>query len=121
MKKIRRLSSCFLALLMLLGCASQPPASTTDLKAGSCEFTDDQVIQIRSRALEFLIAEWPVLDVECEQLGTSARQTENGECALAGGPAETGNCPEPSHSGYVITFDEESLDPVAIYWLSAVD
>lgn len=84
-----------------------------------CQLTNAQVDEIRERALEFLIAEWPVLDAKCERIAANVAKMRDGNCAVFGGPLDSRECPEPSHHGYTITFDEATLEPLQVYWLAA--
>ena len=108
--------------LAVSGCAAQQktmaPAEPA-LAERHCDFTAEQVAQIRSRALEFLIAEWPVLDARCEGIANVIRQRPNADCAIPGGPLMKDGCPIPSHRGYIITFDDITLAPKNIYWVPA--
>lgn len=106
--------------LAVSGCAAQQQrmASTENATVGNhCEFTAEQVAEIRSLMLEHLIAEWPVLDAQCEGISRVVRQRPDGVCSIPGGPLKKHGCPIPSHRGYIITFDSKTLLPMDIYWV----
>ena len=108
-------------VLLASGCAT-PNEATTAGRTGverECDFTAEHIEQIRSRVFEFLLAEWPVLDAQCEGIANSVETRPDGDCAILGGPVMNDGCPTPSHRGYVITFDELTLTPKNVFWLAA--
>lgn len=108
--------------LALFGCVKQQHVVIADKEPAvhvPCQLTENQVNEVRQSALAFLLAEWPVLDAQCEGMATGVKRMPDGKCAIFGGPLMKEGCPIPSHSGYIISFDEISLEPLAIYWPQA--
>lgn len=110
-------------LLATSGCAAPQQVAPAGQPAAEeeqrCQFTDAQLTRIRMNALEYLLAEWPVLDALCEEIGTDVSLSPEGSCAISGGPVSKEECPTSSHFGYVITFDEATLLPNSVYWITA--
>ncbi len=108
--------------LALFGCVAQQQAVVPDSEPAvriPCQLSENQVHEVRKRALAFLVAEWPVLDAQCEGIAAEVKRMPDGECAVAGGPLNRDGCPIPSHRGYIIALDETTLEPLKIYWLPA--
>ena len=102
--------------VLLAGCAS---VQETPATAGSCQLDPNELQTIKARALDYLISEWPVLERRCESMSDTIRTSHRRECLIVGGPRVSDpTCGQPSHKGYEIAFRKESLDPMAIYWLT---
>ena len=108
-------------LVLVAGCASQEeklPNLGREEQSRNCQMTDGELRQLKSRALAFLIKEWPVLDDLCEEITDSVFYTDSDGCIIYGGPRKDGVCPDASHMGYGIAFSRENLEPTQIYFLS---
>jgi hypothetical protein len=122
MPTAKGLALLMVSTLALFGCAAQKQAVVPDNEPAvriPCQLTDKQVNEVRKSALAFLVAEWPVLDAQCEGIATEVKRMPDGECAVPGGPLTKDGCPIPSHRGYIIAFDETTLEPLRIYWVPA--
>ena len=111
MKHVFRTTAVFLGAILSIACASQEPT-------GNCTLTAAELAQIKSDALTYLLEEAPALDARCEQITNQVTSVDPGMCAIAGGPSHAAGCGEPSHAGFSIVFDRESLEPKEIYFKS---
>lgn len=108
MKNLYRTAVVFL-IATVVGCASQEPAT-------DCTLTAAELEQVRASAMTYLLEASPALDARCEQMSDRISAVEPGMCAIAGGPSRAPGCAEPSHAGYSIVFERDSLEPQDVYF-----
>ena len=96
--------------------ATQPPPAGSGGPDEFCALEDSDLGVIQERALEYVLQEWPVLDAECEEITVDVHYIHPDSCAISGGPKRTAACPEPSHEGYSVVFDKDTLEPVKVYF-----
>jgi len=117
MRSLVACSVSFVLFALIGGCASVQESSETP---APCELTASELTTVQSRALAYLLQEWPVLDEQCESISDSVRDVGSGECSILGGPKRSNAACEPSpHEAYEIVFIEETLEPIRIYWMSS--
>ena len=71
-------------------------------KSRLCTLPASDVEKLRANAKDYLLKEWPVLDSQCERMS----------------PLRKPPCDQPSHFGYAISFNVETLEPTRIGWLT---
>ena len=96
--------------------SAAPPIEPAMSPVIICDLSDDEMMKLREAAMAYLISNWPVLDEECEQISDEMVLIYPDICGVLGGPNNEAACPPPSHAGYRITFDRQSLEPTGIYW-----
>ena len=96
----------------------QQDHTTEEARPRPCELTPAELRALRMRSLEYLIREWPVLDKRCERISDTVLNTKNYGCMIVEGPRHDESCELPSHFGYGIVFDKETLNPIEIRWLT---
>ena|SRR5690606_8373807 len=83
-----------------------------------CHLPKADVDKLRVSAKEYLLAEWPVLDSRCERMSRTVVYSDKYGCMILGGPVKNESCEQPSHFGYAISFEVETLEPTRIGWLT---
>jgi len=97
--------------------ANNSEASMSE-KSGRCELRESDLEELRISAKAYLLREWPVLEPQCEMISRTVDYSERYGCSILGGPVRRSFCAEPSHFGYAISFDIETLEPTRIGWLT---
>ncbi len=109
------------SIALLASCAVTESNITSQERDGPialCNISDSELEAVRSNALDLLISDWPVLDRTCEAFSNNVRMTPDRICLIAGGPVVKEGCEEPSHAGYRVAFNPETLKAYHIYWIT---
>ncbi len=114
MLRIRH-SVLILATAYLAACAPQTQVSSSGVDS-QCELTAAELQQVKEKAYDYLVEEWPVADKACEEISDAVSATEPGKCAIAGGAKRVSGCAEPMHEGFSIVFDRATLEPEEIHF-----
>jgi len=117
---VTRISMVALVAL-LVSCAATESNVTGNERDGPialCNISGSELEAVKANALDLLISDWPVLDRTCEAFSNNVRMTPDRTCLIAGGPVMKEGCEEPSHAGYRVAFDPETLKAYQVYWIT---
>lgn len=108
-------------VVVVVGCAATQETEerpSVEAEPQRCELTPADLWILRVAALEYLVEEWPVLDKRCEHISETVVVTKLYGCMILGGPRRDSSCEVASHFGYGIIYDQDTLDPIEIRWLT---
>ncbi|WP_156762702.1 hypothetical protein [Woeseia oceani] len=83
-----------------------------------CKLSRTDIEKLRIAAKDYLLENWPVLDSHCERISNKVVFSKYHGCMILGGPVKNPSCEAPSHLGYAISFELETLEPTRIGWMT---